>query len=310
MEISSSFNKNLLEITTAQVRGPPPYGEGFQSHKYYIVISKTAIDIKWSSTNHQSGHGSQTSAIHDFMHLKVSIPEFMIKMIKQLLPHSCCGQFEPLYTEHYRNVFAALAVLSEEKIFTVDSKEIDHLKTENDRLDKLLDIERKELEIVKFLLKKEQSTNVNILVDKNELDRIKTLLRTEQCANILVANKNHELNKENETLQKELDVVKSLLKTEQSANILLIDRIKSLKKEQSTNINILVANKNHELNRENDTLHKELDVVKSLLKTEQSITKSYLEENEKIKKDNNDIIEKLGIINQKFQAIKKIIYKK
>jgi len=245
-----------LVITTAQVRGPPPYGEGFQSHKYYIVISKTAIDIKCSYTNHQSGHGSQTSAISDLLHLKVSIPEFMIKMIKQLLPHNSCSQFEPFYWEYYRNVFAALAVLSEEKIFTVDLKEIDHLKTENDRLHKYLDIERKELEIVKSYLKKEQSTNVNILVDKNELYRIKCALKTEQSANILVANKNHELNKENETLQKELDV------------------------------------------------------VKSLLKKEQSITKSYLEENEKIKKDNNGIIEKLGIINKKFQEIKKIIYKK
>jgi hypothetical protein len=271
-------------ITTAEVRGPPPYGEGYRSEKYYIVISKTDIDIKCRCTNHQSGHGSQIGATNDFMHLKVSIPEFMIKMIKQLLPHSSCGQFEPLYTDHYRNVFKALEVLSEEKIFTIDLKEFDHLKKENDRLHKLLDIQRKELEIVKSLLKKEQSTNVNILVDKNELDRIKTILRTEQSANILVANKNYELNKENETLQKELDVVKSLLKKEQSITKSYLE--------------------------ENETLQKELDVVKSLLKKEQTITKSYLEENEKIKKDNNGIIEKLGLINKKFQEIKKIIYKK
>lgn len=250
---------NLLEITTADVCLPPPYGEGRQSQKYYIVISKTAIDIKRRFTNHQSGHGSQLGAINDFMHLKVSIPEFMIQMIKALLPHSC-GQFEPLCIGHYINVFNALEVLSKEKIFNVDLKEIDHLKTENDRLNKLLDNERIELDFVRSLLKKEQSANSigskNILVDKNELYRIKCALRTEQSANILVANKNYELNKENETLQKELEY------------------------------------------------------VKSLLKKEQSITKSYLEENEKIKKDNNDIREKLGIINQKFQEIKKIIYKK
>jgi hypothetical protein len=221
-----------IVITTADVRGPPPYGEGFQSQKYYIVISKTAIDIKCRYTNYQSGHGSQIGAINDFMHLKVTIPEFMIKMIKQLLPYSC-GHFEPLYTDHYRNVFQALAVLSEEKIFTVDSKEIDHLKKENDRLHKFLDIERKELEIVKSYLKKEQSANVNILVDKNELDRIKTLLKTEQSTNTLVANKNYELNKENETLQKELDVVKSLLKKEQSITKSYLEENEKIKKDNA-----------------------------------------------------------------------------
>jgi hypothetical protein len=82
-------------------------------------------------------------------------------------------------------------------------------------------------------LKKEQSTNVNILVDKNELDRIKTLLRTEQCANILVANKNHELNRENDTLHKELDVVKSLLKTEQSITKSYLEENEKIKKDNN-----------------------------------------------------------------------------
>lgn len=213
-----------IVITTADVRGPPPYGEGGHWEKYYIVISKTDIDIKYRVMRTQSGSPHQIYAITDLLHLKVSIPEFMINMIKQLLPSDGYGY----YIEHYRCVFKALEILSEEKIFNTFD-----LKKENDRLRKFLDIERKELEIVKSYLKKEQSTNVNILVDKNELDRIKTLLKTEQSTNILIANKNYELNRENETLQKELDVVKSLLKKEQSITKSYLEENEKIKKDNN-----------------------------------------------------------------------------
>ena len=235
-----------LVITTGDIRNPPPYGEGGHWEKYYIVISKTDIDIKYRVMRTQSGCPHQIYAITDLLHLKVSIPEFMINMIKQLLPS------DGYYIEHYRCVFKALEILSEEKSLSLfntfnffGTKEFDHLKKENDVLKK-----------ENIRIQKNLDVATNMLVDKNELDRIKSLLKTEQSANILVSNKNYELNKKNETLEKELEF------------------------------------------------------VKSLLKKEQSITKSYLEENEKIKKDNNGIIEKLGIINKKFQEIKKIIYKK
>ena len=76
---------------------------------------------------------------------------------------------------------------------------------------------------------------------------------------------------ENKKVKLELDTLKRLLKTERSASKIVSEK--------------------------NVKLELELDSLRRLLNVEQ-------ERNRKLKKDNDDMTEKLGIIHQKFQAIK------
>ena len=54
----------------------------------------------------------------------------------------------------------------------------------------------------------------------------------------------------------------------------------------------------------------EIDTLKKLLNTERAASKIVLERNVTLQKDNDDMTEKLGIIHQKFQAIKDNLCKK
>jgi hypothetical protein len=82
----------------------------------------------------------------------------------------------------------------------------------------------------------------------------------------------------------ELDTVKRLLNTEKAASKIVTEK--------------------------NMKLELELDTLKRLLNTEREAARLLAEKNAKLKKENDGMTEKLGIIHQKFQAIKSSLCKR